>query len=59
MANVIVAVACNLVAVLILFSGLFSALRIGWKVSLTKFILTLGGGVGAYFLTPVNKHNHT
>ena len=53
MANVIVAVACNLVAALILFSGLFSALRIGWKVSLTKFILTLGGGVGAYFLTPV------
>lgn len=53
MGNIIVAIACNLVAALILFSGIFSATRNGWKVSLTKFILTLGGGVGAYFLTPV------
>lgn len=53
MGNIIVAIACNLVAALILFSGIFSGIRNGWKVSLTKFILTLGGGIGAYFLTPV------
>jgi hypothetical protein len=53
MANVIVAVACNLVATFILISGIFSSIRDGWKVALTKLILVLGGGVGTYFLTPV------
>lgn len=53
MANIIVAVACNLVAVFILISGIFSAIRDGWKVSLTKLFLVIGGGVGTYFLTPV------
>ena len=53
MANVIVAVACNLIATFILISGIFSSIRDGWKVALTKLILVLGGGVGTYFLTPV------
>lgn len=53
MVNVIVAVACNVVAALILMSGIFSSIRDGWKVTLIKLGLTLSGGVGAYFLTPV------
>lgn len=53
MANVIVAVACNLVAVLLLVSGIISAVSNGTKVTLIKMIMVIGGGVGAYFLTPV------
>ena len=51
--NIIVAVACNLVAVMILVSGIFSGLKNGWKVSLVKLFLTAGSFFGSYFLTPV------
>ena len=50
--NIIVAVACNLVAVMILVSGIFSGIKNGWKVSLVKLFLTAGSLVGVYFLTP-------
>ena len=53
MADIIVAVACNLVAALILISGIFSAISNGVKVTLVKLFLMVSGGVGAYFLTPV------
>ena len=53
MADIVVAIACNLVAAFILISGIFSSIRDGWKITLTKLILILGGGVGAYFLTSV------
>lgn len=52
MANIIVAIACNLVALSILISGIFNAIHNGFRVTLIKFIMALGGGVGAYFLTP-------
>lgn len=50
--TIITAVAYNLVAVFILISGIFSAVRDGVKITLIKLFLTLCGGVGAYFLTP-------
>jgi hypothetical protein len=53
MADIVVAVVCNLVAVLFLVSGIFSAISNGVKVTFVKLFLTAGGGVGAYFLTPV------
>lgn len=52
-ANIIVAVACNLVALLVLLSGLFSAKSNGLKVTLVKLFFVVGGVVGSYFLTPV------
>lgn len=52
-ANIIVAVACNLIAVLILLSGIFTAKSNGLIVTLVKFFIAVGGLVGAYFLTPV------
>lgn len=52
MTEILVAIACNLVATLILVSGIFTSLRSGWKVALTRLILTLGSVVGTYFLTP-------
>ena len=52
MESIIVAVVCNLIAVLILFSGIFSSLNSGWKVMVTKVILLCGCLVGAYFSTP-------
>ena len=50
--NIIVACICNLLAVLILVSGIFTARSNGLKVTLVKFIIALGGLVGAYFLVP-------
>ena len=50
---ILIAVACNLVALLILVNGIITSAKNGWKVTLTKFIFLLGGLVGAYFLTPV------
>lgn len=52
MANILVAVICNLVAALILFSGIFSAVRNNWRISLSKFIIMIAGGVGCYFAVP-------
>ena len=52
-ANIIVAVACNLIAVLLLLSGIFTAKSNGFTVTLVKFIIALCGLVGAYFVTPV------
>lgn len=52
MVDILVAIGFNLIAVLILVSGIFSALKNGVRVSLVKFILTLGAGVGCYFLIP-------
>lgn len=52
MANILVAVICNLVAVLILLSGIFSAVRNNWRVALSKFIIMIVGGVGCYFAVP-------
>ena len=51
--NIIVAVLCNLVAAMIVVSGIFSGIKNGWKVSLVKLFLTVGSFFGAYFLTPV------
>lgn len=51
--DIIVAIACDAIAVLILISGILSAIRDGGRVALTKLLLVLGGGVGTYFLTPV------
>ena len=50
--NIIVAVGCNLVAVMILVSGIFSGIKNGWKVSLVKLFLSVGSFFGSYFLTP-------
>lgn len=50
--NITVAVLCNLVAAMILVSGIFSGIKNGWKVSLVKLFLTAGSLVGVYFLTP-------
>ena len=55
--NIIVAVICNLVAVMILVSGIFSGIKNGWKVSLIKLFLAVGSFFGSYFLTPVLSDN--
>ena len=51
--SIIVAVACNLVAFLIILSGVLTAKRDGFRVTLIKFVLSLGGLVGAFFCTPL------
>lgn len=53
MESILVAVIYNLVAVLILVSGIFSAIRNDWRIALSKFIIMLIGGVGCYFVVPV------
>ena len=53
MANAIVAIICNLIVTLILISGVLSAISNGVRVTLIKLGITVAGGVGAYFLTPV------
>lgn len=50
--DIIVAVLCNLVAAMILVSGIFSGINHGLKISLIKLFLTAGSLVGVYFLTP-------
>lgn len=52
MAQIITAVICNLIAALILVGGILSSLKCGWKVSLTKFILTGCSYVATFFLAP-------
>lgn len=51
--TILIAVACNLIAVLVLVNGIITSAKNGWKVTLTKFIFLLGAITGAYFLTPV------
>lgn len=51
--NIIVAVICNLVAALILLGGILSTCKVGIRVAGLRLFLTIVGGVGAYFLTPV------
>ena len=53
MASIIVAVACNLIAALILVSGILSTVKSGIRVAGLRLFLTIAGGVGAFFLTPV------
>lgn len=53
MTEIIVAIICNLIAALVLVSGVLTSLKCGWKVALTKFLLVGGGAVGTFFLTPV------
>lgn len=52
MNTILVSIICNLVAVLVLLGCIFGANRNNWKVSLTKFLLTVVCGVGCYFATP-------
>lgn len=49
--NIAVAVVCNVVAFMILFCGIFSGIKNGWKVSLIKLVLSVGSFFGAHFLT--------
>lgn len=51
--EILVAVACNLIAFLILISGIFTAKSNGIRVTLVKFFGVVGALVGIYFLTPV------
>lgn len=51
--NIIVAVACNLVATLILLGGILSTCKVGIRIAGLRLFLTIAGGVGAYFLTPI------
>lgn len=53
MANILIAVICNLVAVFVLLGCILSVVRSGVAVSVVKLILTIGGGVAAFFVTPV------
>lgn len=53
MADVIVAIICNLIVTFVLISGVLSAISNGVRVTLIKLGITTVGGVGAYFLTPV------
>ena len=52
MANILVAIICNFVAVLILFSGIFNAVTNNWRIALSKFIIMIAGGIGCYFAVP-------
>ena len=53
MESVIVAIICYLIMVLLVLSGVFSAMRNGIKLTLIKLFMMLAGGVGAYFLAPL------
>ena len=53
MGSVIVAIICNLVALLVIICGLINGARNSWKVSLIRFLLVIAGGVGIFFLNPI------
>ena len=42
----------NIVIALVLLTGIFVGAKNGWKIELSKLILTIGGLVGCYFLQP-------
>lgn len=48
-----VAIVFNLIAALVLVSGVLTSIKCGWKVALTKFLLVGVGAVVTFFLTPV------
>lgn len=50
--NVLVAIICNLVTVLIILGCILGAGRRSWKVSLVRLGVLLACGVGCYFATP-------
>ena len=52
MVEIITAVVCNLIAVLILVCGIMSAINGGWRVALARLVLTSIGLVGTYFALP-------
>ena len=43
----------NIVIALVLFTGLFVGAKNGWKIELSKLILTFGGLIGCHFLQPI------
>lgn len=53
MASIIVAIVCNLIAVLILVSGILTTVKAGIRVAGTRLFFTIASCVGAFFLTPV------
>lgn len=50
--NIILPIISNALIVLAIVLGVFVGIKNEWKLSLTKLILTLGIGVGLYFLNP-------
>ena len=52
MLKIIVAIICNLITALVVICGILTSSKGGWRVALAKLTLTLGAGVGVYFLTP-------
>ena len=51
--NILFGVLGNLIILGLILLGLFVGKKNGWKVELTKLILTVGAGIGFYFLAPV------
>ena len=43
----------NIVIALVLLTGLFVGAKNGWKIELSKLILTVGGLIGCHFLQPI------
>jgi hypothetical protein len=43
----------NIVIALVLLTGVFVGIKNGWKIELSKLLLTIGGLVGCYFLQPI------
>lgn len=52
MLNIIVAIACNLIVVLILVGGIVSTIRAGIRVSGLRLLFTILAGVGAFLIVP-------
>lgn len=51
--DIILTIISNALIAIVLLLGVFVGIKNEWKISLTKLILTLGIGVGLYFLNPI------
>ena len=52
MLNILLPIILNIVLVSVVIAELFVSRKQGWRLALTKLILTLGAGVGSWFLAP-------
>lgn len=50
--NIVLPVISNALIAIVLLLGVFVGIKNEWKISLIKLVLTLGIGVGLYFLNP-------
>ena len=51
--NIILPIISNLLILIFMITGMLIGKKNGWKIQLSKLILTAGAGVGFYFLAPI------